>query len=62
MKSMPGDSGPQKLAIIATVDNKPLGWVNRHGQGDNPFVWFIGTDIREDDYLDVSCKEPPYTA
>jgi RimJ/RimL family protein N-acetyltransferase len=46
------DDGPQKRAIIATIANKPLGWVNRYGQGDNPFVWFIGIVICEDTYLE----------
>jgi len=45
------DAGPRKMAVIATLENKPLGWVNRYGQGDNPFVWFIGIDICEDEYL-----------
>ena len=45
------DSRPRKMAVIATADNKSLGWVNRYGQGDNPFVWFVGIDICEDDFL-----------
>jgi RimJ/RimL family protein N-acetyltransferase len=42
---------PKKLAIIATLENRPLGWVNRYGGKDNPLVWFVGIDICEDDYL-----------
>jgi RimJ/RimL family protein N-acetyltransferase len=45
------DSIPKKLAIIATLDNTPLGWVNRYGGKDSPLVWFVGIDICEDDYL-----------
>ena len=44
------DAGPQKMAVIATLENKPLGWVNRYGK-DNPLIWFVGIDICEDDYL-----------
>ncbi len=49
--SLQDDSHPKKRAIIATVDNKPLGWVNRYGGKDNPLVWFVGIDIAEDNYL-----------
>ena len=45
------DSVPKRWAIIATLDNKPLGWVNRYGGKDSPLVWFVGIDICEDDYL-----------
>ena len=44
------DSSPQKIAVIATLENKPLGWVNRYSHG-NPLVWFVGINICEDDYL-----------
>jgi RimJ/RimL family protein N-acetyltransferase len=43
-------AGPQKMAVIATLENKPLGWVNRYGK-DNPLIWYVGIDICEDDYL-----------
>lgn len=50
-KNTQDDSGPNKLAIIATIDNKPLGWVNRYAGKGNPFVWLVGIDICEDEYL-----------
>lgn len=39
-------------AAIATLDNIPLGWVNRYGQRTNPHVRFVGIDICEDAYLE----------
>ncbi len=45
------DSDIAKMAVIATLDNKPLGWVNRYSGKDRPSVWFVGINICEDDYL-----------
>ncbi len=45
------DSVPKKRAIIATLENKPLGWVNRYSGKNSPLVWFVGISIAEDDYL-----------
>ncbi|MGC9333311.1 MAG: GNAT family N-acetyltransferase [Anaerolineae bacterium] len=42
---------PRKMAIITTVEGKPLGWVNRYAKEDYPGVWYVGIDICEDDYL-----------
>lgn len=44
-------SSPRCRAIIATKENKPLGWVNRYGDKRFPSAWLIGIDICEDDYL-----------
>jgi RimJ/RimL family protein N-acetyltransferase len=49
--SIQEDEGPKIFAIIATVDNKPLGWVNRYSGKDRPSNWFVGINICEDDYL-----------
>ena len=49
--NLPDDTLPQKMAIIATLENKPLGWVNRYAGKNSPLVWFVGIDICEDDYL-----------
>lgn len=38
-------------AIIATLDDIPLGWVNRYGDKQNPYVWYVGIDICEDAFL-----------
>ena len=45
------DTAPQKMAVIATLENKPLGWVNRYRFRDHPLIWFVGISICEDDYL-----------
>jgi len=45
------DSVPKKRAIIATLENKPLGWVNRYSGKNSSLVWFVGISIAEDDYL-----------
>jgi RimJ/RimL family protein N-acetyltransferase len=42
---------PRKMAIIADMEGKPLGWVNRYAKEDYPDVWYVGIDICEDDYL-----------
>ena len=42
---------PRKMAIITTVEDKPVGWVNRYAKEDYPDVWYVGIDICEDDYL-----------
>ena len=50
-KSLEEDSpAPQKMAVIATFANKPLGWVTRYRK-DNPTIWYVGIDICEDDFL-----------
>lgn len=46
------DPSPKKMAVIATLDNKPLGWVNRYSPRANPLIWYVGIDICEDDFLD----------
>ena len=45
------DSIPKKRAVIATLDNKPLGWVNRYRSKNSPIIWYVGIAIAEDDYL-----------
>jgi len=47
------DPAPQKMAVIATLENKPLGWVNRYSKGSS-LIWFVGIDICEDDFLNRS--------
>jgi len=43
-------SAPQKMAVIADFTNKPLGWVTRYSKR-NTFVWHVGIDICEDEFL-----------
>ncbi|MDH5607176.1 MAG: GNAT family N-acetyltransferase, partial [Anaerolineae bacterium] len=43
---------PRKRAIIATPENKPLGWVNHHTNERFSDVWSIGIDICEDEFID----------
>ena len=45
------DSVPKKRAVIATLENKPLGWVNRYRSKNSEIIWYVGIDICEDDYL-----------
>lgn len=45
------DVGPKRMAVIATLENLPLGWVNRYRFKNNPLIWFVGISICEDDYL-----------
>jgi RimJ/RimL family protein N-acetyltransferase len=49
--SIQDDSIPKKRAVIATLKNKPLGWVNRYSGKNSPLVWFVGIAIAEDEYL-----------
>ena len=42
---------PRKMAVIVSIEGKPLGWVNRYAKKDYPDVWYVGIDICEDDYL-----------
>lgn len=42
---------PRKGAIIATIEGKPLGWVNRYAKERFPDAWYVGIDICEDVYL-----------
>lgn len=42
---------PRNRATIATLENKPLGWVNRYADQRRPEAWFVGIDMCEDDYL-----------
>lgn len=44
------ETDPNRMSIIATLENIPLGWVNRYSKG-NPLIWFVGIDICEDDFL-----------
>jgi len=39
--SIQDDSVPKKRAVIATLENKPLGWVNRYAEKHSPFVWYV---------------------
>ena len=41
----------RSVAIIATVDNFPIGHVNRYYQQGNTFAPFIGISIQDDAYL-----------
>ncbi len=38
-------------AVIATINNTPIGTVNRYGHKDNPNACNIGISIKEDAYL-----------
>jgi RimJ/RimL family protein N-acetyltransferase len=49
--SIQDDAVPKKRAVITTLENRPLGWVNRYSSKNSPLVWFVGIDICEDDYL-----------
>ena len=42
---------PRQSVIIATKDNRPVGWINRHGENRTPDTWTVGIDICEDDML-----------
>ena len=49
------DPGPQGRVMIASAENKPLGWVTRYGRRNNPLVWHVGICICEDPYLNRGC-------
>lgn len=49
--SIKDDASPKKRAIIATLENQPLGWVNRYRSKNSEIIWYVGIDICEDDYL-----------
>jgi RimJ/RimL family protein N-acetyltransferase len=49
--SLQDDSIPKKRAVIATLENKPLGWVNRYRWKNSELIRFVGICIAEDDYL-----------
>lgn len=42
---------PRTQAVIATHDNRPLGWVNTYSRESHPGGLFVGIDICEDEYL-----------
>lgn len=42
---------PRESVIIAAKDNRPIGWVIRHGEKRTPDMWTVGIDICEDDML-----------
>jgi RimJ/RimL family protein N-acetyltransferase len=43
-------SAPQKMAVITTLTNSPLGWVTRYSKR-NTTIWHVGIDICEDEFL-----------
>ena len=43
-------SAPQKMAVITTLTNRPLGWVTRYSKC-NTTIWHVGIDICEDEFL-----------
>jgi RimJ/RimL family protein N-acetyltransferase len=43
---------PRKQLVIALLDERPIGWVNRYGEKRFPDTWMVGIDICEDDYLE----------
>jgi len=43
---------PRKRAVIALLDERPVGWVSRYGEQRSPDTWMIGIDICEDDLLE----------
>ena len=45
------DEVPKKRAVIATLENKPLGWVNRYSSKNSELIWYVGISIAEDNYL-----------
>ena len=45
------DSWFNKRAVIAKLDNTPLGWVNHYGEEGNPDVFYVGIAICEDAFL-----------
>lgn len=40
-----------RRAVIVTLDNIAIGDVSRYSEKTNPFVWYVGIGICEDDYL-----------
>lgn len=42
---------PRQSVIIATKEDQPIGWINRHGEKRSPDTWNIGIDICEDSML-----------
>lgn len=49
--SIKDDTVPKKRAVIATLENQPLGWVNRYSSKNSQIVWYVGISIAEDAYL-----------
>ena len=49
------DPGPHGRVMIASTENKPLGWVSRYGRRDTPLVWHVGIDICENPSLNRGC-------
>jgi RimJ/RimL family protein N-acetyltransferase len=43
-------SASQKMAVITTLTNRPLGWVTRYSKR-NTTIWHVGIDICEDEFL-----------
>jgi len=43
---------PRKQVVIALLDERPIGWVNRYGEQRFPDTWMVGIDICEDDLLE----------
>ncbi|USG99530.1 GNAT family N-acetyltransferase [Thermococcus argininiproducens] len=42
---------PKSSAIIATKEDRPIGWVIRYTENEFYSVWWVGIDICEDAYL-----------
>ncbi len=40
-----------RRAVITTSKHIPIGDVSRYSNKDNPYVWYVGIGICEDDYL-----------
>ena len=43
---------PRKSAVVATLEGKPIGNVNRYTQHVHDKAWFVGISIFDDEYLD----------
>jgi len=42
---------PRKCAIISTLEDKPIGWVNRYSENEHHALFLLGIDICEDEHL-----------
>jgi RimJ/RimL family protein N-acetyltransferase len=51
LSSSDSESYLNRRAVITTPDGIPIGDVSRYSLDRNPFVWYVGIGICEDDYL-----------
>ena len=46
-----GEVGVEKMAVITTLEDTPLGWVNRYRKKLRTDAWFVGINICKDNFL-----------